>query len=199
MHILLIFFYKLCIMKCFFTLLLVCSISASAYADIPTTTYLYGQIPLEMVEVLILGSVTFSVILLRFLKKKKQSEKQERQIKILNSIMLFGITLVYVVLALVIALLIEYIGPFLPFFIAIILFMFICFGIPILKLMQKLKQYLKGEIALCCFYCVYCVYFILVIMLIFVVSVSLTDGLLGFNHLIEGYVPYSYSDERLLN
>ncbi|MBR5130668.1 MAG: hypothetical protein IKV03_05540 [Alphaproteobacteria bacterium] len=186
-------------MKCFFTLLLVCSISASAYADIPTTTYLYGQIPLEMVEVLILGSVTFSVILLRFLKKKKQSEKQERQIKILNSIMLFGITLVYVVLALVIALLIEYIGPFLPFFIAIILFMFICFGIPILKLMQKLKQYLKGEIALCCFYCVYCVYFILVIMLIFVVSVSLTDGLLGFNHLIEGYVPYSYSDERLLN
>lgn len=50
----------------------VCSVSISYDVDLLTRTDLYGHIPLEMVEVLILGCVTFSVILLRFFVKNER-------------------------------------------------------------------------------------------------------------------------------
>ena len=155
-------------MKYLFSLLMASLISASAYADIAVykPIYLYGKIPVQVVLELIMGCITFPVMLLFFLKKKKQSEKQERRIKIFNSVILF----VYVALVLLIAS--EYMENRKVFslFYATFLFVFICFGIPTLKLMPKHilsripKQYLKIKI------CVRCVCFVSVVMLVFIVS-----------------------------
>lgn len=104
--------------------------------------------------------------------------------------MLFGIPLVYIVLAQVIVWVDYFVVTVPAVFIALILFMFICLEIPILKLIikqcRKRKTYLS------------CVYFILVIMLIFVISFSFTDRLPDFNHLIEDYaLPFDFDDVRL--
>ena len=153
-------------MKYLFSLLMASLISASAYADVPTyqPIYLCGKFPVQVVLELIMGCITFPVMLLFFLKKKKQSEKQERRIKIFNSVILF----VYVALVLLIAS--EYMEnrKLLSLFYATFLFVFICFGIPTLKLMLKHilsripKQYLK--------ICVRCVCFVSVVILVFITS-----------------------------
>lgn len=120
-------------MKFLFWVLAIYLVSPSVWADIPVPSYsYYASIPLEPTEINILGLIAFTMVLLRILTSKKTEQTQMKKVLkgFLNIVKLFSIVLIYFFLSGIIA---YGADPAINLFIAVVLCLFICFGISMIK------------------------------------------------------------------